>query len=145
MARSQTWEEQLAGARSITRALEELRDSFDTYRLLDAVDAVDAIRYRLCEPEQVRDGILHLHDVASALISSGGLNGRRPRQPIWSLASDLSLELDELGTLEALVGLPPGEDELATVRMLTEGSPLDHDQLIGNQNPPRADEQRSQR
>jgi hypothetical protein len=116
MGGSQTWEEHLAGGPLNHAALEELRDSFGTDRPLDAVDAVDAIRYRLCEPDQVRDDILHLHDVASALISSGGLNGRRPRQPIWSLAGDLSLELGELGTrlqavadtLEALVGLAPG-------------------------------------
>jgi hypothetical protein len=120
MARSQTWEEQLAGGPLNQPALEQLRDSFDTYRLLDAVDAVDAIRYRLCEPDQVRDDLLHLHDVASALINAGGLNGRGPRQPIWSLAGDLSLELGELAdrlqavadTLEELVGLAPGEDQL---------------------------------
>jgi hypothetical protein len=84
------------------------------------VDAVDAIRYCLCEPDQVRDDLLHLHDVASALINGGGLSGRRANQPIWSLAGDLSLELGELAnrlqtvadTLEELVGLAPGEDEL---------------------------------
>jgi hypothetical protein len=120
MAGSPTWEEQLAGGPLNQAALEELRDSFDTYRLLDAVDAVDAIRYRLCEPDRVRDDLLHLHDVASALINGGGLNGRRPQQPIWSLASDLSMELGELAdrlqavadTLEDLAGLAPGEDEL---------------------------------
>jgi hypothetical protein len=119
MARSQTWEEQLAGGPLNQAALEQLRDTFDTYRLLDAVDAVDAIRYRVCEPDQVRDDLLHLHDVASALINGGGLNGRSPRQPIWSLAGDLSLELGDLAarlqavadTLEELVGLAPGEDE----------------------------------
>ena len=120
MARPQTWEEQLAGGPLNQSALELLRDSFDTYRLLDAMDAVDAIRYRLCEPDQVRDDLLHLHDVASALINGGGLNGRPANQPIWSLAGDLSLELGELAnrlqtvadTLEELVGLAPGEDEL---------------------------------
>ena len=96
MARSQTWEEQLAGGPLNQAVLEQLRESFDTYRLLDAVDAVDAIRYRLCEPDQVRDDLPHLHDVASALINGGGLNGRRPRQPMWSLAGDLSLELGDL-------------------------------------------------
>ena len=119
MARSETWEEQLAGGPLNQAALEQLRDSFDTYRLLDAVDAVDAIRYRVCEPDQVRDDLLHLHDVANALINGGGLNGRPPRQVIWSLAGDLSLELGDLAdrlqavadTLEELVGLAPGADE----------------------------------
>jgi hypothetical protein len=112
MARSQTWEEQLAGGPLNQAALEQLRESFDTYRLLDAVDAVDAIRYRLCEPDQVRDDLLHLHDVASALINGGGLNGRRPRQPIWSLAGDLADRLQTVAdTLEELVALAPGEDE----------------------------------
>ncbi|MDP9222398.1 MAG: hypothetical protein M3069_29745 [Chloroflexota bacterium] len=68
----------------------------------------------------MRDDLLHLHDVASALINGGGLNGRGPRQPIWSLAGDLSLELGELAdrlqavadTLKELVGLAPGEDQL---------------------------------
>ncbi|MDP9222397.1 MAG: hypothetical protein M3069_29740 [Chloroflexota bacterium] len=52
MARSQTWEEQLAGGPLNQPALEQLHDSFDTYQLLDAVDAVDAIRYRLCKPDR---------------------------------------------------------------------------------------------
>jgi hypothetical protein len=120
MARSQPSEEQLAGGPLNQAALEHLRDSFDTYRLLDAVDAVDAIRSRVCEPDQVRDDLLQLHDVASALINGGGLNGRPPRQPIWALAGGLSLELGDLAnrlqavadTLEELVGLAPGEDEL---------------------------------
>jgi hypothetical protein len=84
------------------------------------VDAVDAIRYRLCEPDQVRDDLLHLHDVARALINGGGLNGRRPQLPIWSLAGDMSLELGDLadrlqavaGMLDELVGLAPGEDQI---------------------------------
>ena len=45
MARSQTWEEQLAGGPLNQAALEQLRESFDTYRLLDAVDAVDAMPF----------------------------------------------------------------------------------------------------
>ncbi len=119
----QTCQERLTGGPLNQAALEQLRESFDTYRLLDAVDAVDAIRYRLCEPDQVRDDLLHLHDVASALINGGGLNGRRPRQPMWSLAGDLSLELGDLAdrlqtvadTLEELVALAPGEDEIFDV------------------------------
>jgi len=120
MTRSKPWEEQLAGGPLNPTAMEQLRDAFDTYRLLDAVDVVDAIRYRLCEPDQVRDDLLHMHDVASALINGGGLNGRRPQLPIWSLAGDLRLELGDLAdrlqavaaTLEELVGLAPGEDQI---------------------------------
>jgi hypothetical protein len=120
MARSHTWEEQLAGGPLNRAALEQLRDRCDTYRLLDAVDAVDAIRYPVCEPDQVRDDPPHLHDVASALINGGGRNGRRPRHPIWALAGDLSLELGDLAdrlqavadTLDELVGLAPRDEEL---------------------------------
>jgi len=74
----------------------------------------------LCEPDQGRDELLHLHDRASALINGGGLNVRRPRQPMRSLACDLSLELGDLAdrlqtvadALGELVALAQGEGEL---------------------------------
>jgi hypothetical protein len=38
--------------------LEELQQSFDTTRLLAAVEAIDQMRQRLCNPEGLRDDLL---------------------------------------------------------------------------------------
>ena len=97
-----------------------MRHSFDTYRLLDAVDAVDAIRYRRCGPIRYATTCCVCMTWLARSSTVVVLNGRRANQPIWSLAGDLSLELGDLAnrlqtvaeTLEELMGLAPGEDEL---------------------------------
>lgn len=49
--------------------LEELQQSFDTARLLAAVEAIDRMRQRLCNPEGLRDDLLKLHGMAMELIN----------------------------------------------------------------------------
>lgn len=73
--------------------LDELRGSWDTMRLLEAVDEIDEIRYRLCEPDRLREELLQLHGRAHTLINGAPLLGRKPAAGIWELATDLELEL----------------------------------------------------
>jgi hypothetical protein len=44
--------------------LDELYESFDTMRILEAVDILDEIRYRICEPDQRRQDLLRRHGMA---------------------------------------------------------------------------------
>lgn len=37
-----------------SKKLDELQHSFDTTKILAAVDAIDEIRYRICEPDGMR-------------------------------------------------------------------------------------------
>jgi len=60
--------------RDCERAVERLRETFDTYGLLDALDHLDQIRYILAdgpnlEPPEVREELLRLHRLAAVLIN----------------------------------------------------------------------------
>lgn len=56
-----------------TAALERLESSYDTTRLLAAVDVVDRLRAQLHDPEGLRDDLLEIHRMAHAV-----LNGALP-------------------------------------------------------------------
>ncbi|MBU9690851.1 MULTISPECIES: Tn3 family transposase post-transcriptional regulator TnpC [Burkholderia cepacia complex] len=51
-----------------TAALERLESSYDTTRLLAAVDIVDRIRIQLYDPEGLRDDLLEIHSMAHAVL-----------------------------------------------------------------------------
>ena len=97
------------------KALEALQNSFDTRRLLAAVDAVDQIRARI---DGLRDDLLDLHRMAAEVINED--YGSRParEEPIWELAEMLASEMLELAdglreayhTVEEMESLAPGED-----------------------------------
>ncbi len=100
--------------------LEELQMDFDTTELLDAVDKIDAIRCRICEPDGVRQDLLTLHGMAMDVINGAGMGrGSDSDQPIWELASDISFELGDfiehlesvVKSLDQLERLAPSEDE----------------------------------
>lgn len=98
--------------------LEELRSSFDTRRVLDAVDGVDQIRYRICEPEGLRTELLKLHGMAHTLINGAEMTVPSSDEPIWELAESLSFELSEfleylekaVDCLDVLARLAPADD-----------------------------------
>lgn len=96
-------------------ALEHLQNSFDTHRILDAVDAIDRIRYRICEPDAFRQELLALHGMAHELIN-GGVNptGSSSEEAIWEIAENLSAEL-----LEFTAGLEAAYDTLEEIGKLT--------------------------
>ncbi|MGF6653555.1 hypothetical protein OKW34_004144 [Paraburkholderia youngii] len=52
-----------------TAALERLESSYDTTRLLAAVDIVDRIRTQLHDPEGLRDDILEIHSMAHCVLN----------------------------------------------------------------------------
>jgi hypothetical protein len=72
--------------------LEKLRNSFDTTVLLNAVDAVDQVRY--CDDE-IRTGILALHGMAMNLLNDNYGAGTPGEEPIDELAYRLTSELLE--------------------------------------------------
>jgi hypothetical protein len=97
-------------------ALETLQDSFDTRRLLDAVEAIDQIRYRI---DGLRDDLLDLHKMAAEVINEDPDGWTEREEPIWSMAEILASEILEFTTgleqayetLEQLETLIPGEDD----------------------------------
>jgi hypothetical protein len=73
-------------------ALERLRESFNTSKILDAVNKVDNIRYRI---DDLRDKLLKLHTMAHELINGAGSVGPPPEYPIWELAEEISMAISE--------------------------------------------------
>jgi hypothetical protein len=101
------------------KVLEELQEEFDTTQILDAVDTIDEIRYRICDPEGMRDDLLRLHGLAHALINGDYSNVSEEDGPIWELADDLEDQISDwidklrnlTGMLDQLVSLMPDEGD----------------------------------
>jgi hypothetical protein len=97
-------------------ALERLRESFNTSNMLEAVDKVDHIRYRI---DSLRDELLKLHAMAHDLFNGAGFAGTAPESPIRELAEEVSMAISEwpedleavCETVEQLVSLTPDPDE----------------------------------
>jgi hypothetical protein len=102
------------------KKLEQLQESYDTSRLLDAVDMIDRLRNRICDPEGIRSALLDLHRMAMDLINEepAETSEPEPEAAIWSLATDLEFEISEYGEqlrelanlIEELSMLAPAED-----------------------------------
>ena len=96
--------------------LEELRDSFETHRILDAVDKLDEIRYHI---DSVRHELLRLHGMAHDLINDAGPNGPPPTEPIWELSDEIAMSIWQWPdyikavrkTLDQITSLMPDPDE----------------------------------
>src|SRR5215471_17879738 len=94
-------------------ALEHLQESFETQRLLDAVDQVDHIA-ELANDGSFRRNLLRLHSMAHTIIN-GAPRTASSKERIWELAGDLALELEDvvedlhstLGLLHQLAELAP--------------------------------------
>lgn len=101
------------------KVLEELQEDFDTTQILDAVDTIDEIRYRICDPEGMRDDLLRLHGLAHALINGDHSNASEEDGPIWQLADELEEQISDwidklrnlTGMLDQLVSLMPDEGD----------------------------------
>ena len=96
--------------------MERLQNRFDTRRLLDAVDTIDLIRYRI---DGLRQDLLDLHSMAADVINEEDGSSRVVREePIWELAemisSDVSDFTDRLEqvyqTAEEIEKLAPRDD-----------------------------------
>ncbi|MEW6735807.1 MAG: Tn3 family transposase post-transcriptional regulator TnpC [Acidobacteriota bacterium] len=101
------------------KVLERLQNNFDTMQILYAIDAIDQIRYRICEPDQIRDQLLNLHGMAHCLINGDhSATVRGNPGEIWELADELESEISEFASslrgvadmLDKLVMLVPDDD-----------------------------------
>lgn len=79
-------------AKMTERQWEKLHRGFDTYRILDAVDQLDSLRYALSDdgirPPEIRDKLLKLHGLAMSVVNNGQLSQAREM-------FDLAFEIDE--------------------------------------------------
>ncbi len=99
------------------KALEKLYNGFNTYRILDAIGDLDAIRGELDEPGGPRNDFFRLHDMAMYLLNDDAPPG--DDQPMWELIDELSSKIshcrDNLERLENLLdelsALTPDPDE----------------------------------
>jgi hypothetical protein len=81
-----------------SKKLEELQQSFDTTKILAAVDTIDEIRYRICEPDGIRQELLDLHAMAHTIINGDSSLNVPIGTCIWEVAQELELEIDEFAT-----------------------------------------------
>jgi hypothetical protein len=75
------------------KALETLQTSFDTRRLLDAVNAVDQVLYRI---DGLRQDLLDLHGMAAEVSNEDYGNRPAREESIWELAERLASEILEV-------------------------------------------------
>ena len=75
------------------KALKTLQNSFDTMRLLHAVDAIDHMRGRI---DQLRKNLLDLHGMAATIINDNhDCNHPSREEPIWELAEMVTADIVE--------------------------------------------------
>ena len=101
------------------QVLDELYESFDTMRILEAVDIIDEIRNHICEPDQMRQDLLRLHGMAHTLINGADMTETPdPETSIWELADEIDMAMFEwapklekvIETLQQLIRLIPEEE-----------------------------------
>jgi AraC-like DNA-binding protein len=80
------------------KKLNELQQNFDTTQILTAIDIIDEIRYRICEPEHMRDELLNLHSMAHTIINGDWTMNAPKGLSIWETAQDLEMEISEFAT-----------------------------------------------
>lgn len=99
-------------------ALQQLKESFETQQLLNAVDQFDRLG-ELVTTSGFRDDLLRLHGMAHTIINGAAMTASASGQAIWELAGSLSMELEEIveeltntvGLLNRLADLAPDQDE----------------------------------
>ena len=74
------------------KTLEQLQEEFDTYKLLDLIDEIDALRDRICDPDGMRAELLKLHAMAHTVINDAPLTMGTDDLTIWELADELATE-----------------------------------------------------
>ena len=101
------------------KVFERLQDSFNTMKVLHALDAIDEMRGDICEPDQMRDDLLQLHQMVHHLFNGSPPGCRIEHESVWELADELSMTLSGyiealkpiVGMLNQLVDLAPDPDE----------------------------------
>ncbi|MUG91812.1 hypothetical protein F7734_04725 [Scytonema sp. UIC 10036] len=97
-----------------SKKLDELQQNFDTTQILAAVDAIDEIRSRICEPDGIRLELLHLHSMAHTIINGDFTMNAPIGTCIWEVAQELELEIDDFASkLDAIATLLGKLGELA--------------------------------
>jgi len=101
--------------------LEHLQAAFDTSRLLAAVDVIDQLRARICDPEGLRNDLLTLHQMAMEVINEDppAVAAQSAQGAIWEHAVDVEFEVSEFADqlreiadlVEELAALAPDEDD----------------------------------
>ena len=87
-------------------ALERLRESFETQRLLDAVDQMDRLAEWIGD-STFRQDLLRLHGMANTIINNAPKTISSGKEKVWELAGSLAMEVEEMvenlgATLERL-------------------------------------------
>lgn len=101
------------------KAFKRLRGSFETMKVLYALDAIDEMRGDICEPDQMRDDLLQLHQMVHHLFNESPPGCRIQHESVWELADYLSMTLSGyievmkpiVGMLKQLVDIAPDPDE----------------------------------
>ncbi|RQU96226.1 transposase [Burkholderia cenocepacia] len=101
-----------------TAALARLESSYDTTRLLAAVDIVDRVRTQLHDPEGLRDDLLEIHSMAHSVLNSAPVALSRQDETLPERVLDTLDLIDEFVTelmrvrtiLEPLEALYPDEE-----------------------------------
>ncbi|ARM04496.1 transposase [Burkholderia pseudomallei] len=91
-----------------TAALARLEASYDTTRLLAAVDVIDRIRVQLHDPEGLRDDLLEIHSMAHSVLNGAPVALSRQEETLPERV------LDALDLIDEFIG------ELARVRTILE-------------------------
>ena len=93
--------------------LDQLRRTFDTSRLLTAIEIVDTCRARDAERATLHSNLRCLHDMASHLIDDVPM-AVMSEQPVWQLAEEILDEIEE-SHIE-LSGIVRLVDQIAALR-----------------------------
>lgn len=101
------------------KVFRKLQNSFETMKVLYALDTIDQIRGDICEPDQMRDSFLQLHQMVHHLFNGSYPGGRIDHESVWELADELSITLSGyiealepiIELLDKLVDLAPDPDE----------------------------------
>lgn len=78
------------------QVLEHLRNTFDTADLLQSVDALDAVRDALTDPEALRAEFIELHAMAHTVINGAAIRVFSRRRSLVDAAVDVESSLADL-------------------------------------------------
>jgi hypothetical protein len=102
--------------------LEHLQTTFETSRLLAAIDVIDHLRARICDPEGLRNDLLTLHQMAMEVLNEDttAVAARSAQGTIWEHATDGEFEVSDFAEqlceiadlVEELAALAPDGDEM---------------------------------
>jgi hypothetical protein len=101
-----------------TAALKRLESSYDTTRVLTAVDIVDRVRTKLHDPEGLRDDLLEIHGMAHSVLNGAPSVPQRHEGTLPDRVLDALDQIDQFVAeltrvrtiLEPLVALYPEQN-----------------------------------